>query len=115
MITHILGPFFQDNLANIVNKQKFFAMSFDELLNKIAQKSQMDLVICFCKGRDPVDTRYLTSAFLRGAKATDSGSLYICAYGTRALYEKFDQRINGWAKCKQKIFSRFESGFSLGS
>ena len=45
VVTYGLGPFFQDQLSDIVRKCKFFSISFDESLNKVSQKGQMDIVI----------------------------------------------------------------------
>ena len=47
VITYGLGPYFQRELAEIIKKCKFYAVSFDESINKIAQKSQMDIVVRF--------------------------------------------------------------------
>lgn len=69
VITYGLGPFFQDSVVSEVSKCDFFAVSFDESLNKVAKKTQMDLVVRFFTQK--VETRYLTSTFLQGAKACD--------------------------------------------
>lgn len=71
VITYGLGPFFQTSNADTASKSKYIAASMDESLNKIAKKSQMDLVIRFCRGDGLVETRYLTSVFLQGSKASD--------------------------------------------
>lgn len=69
-VTYGLGPHFQKDLANLIRNAKFFSASFDEVLNKVAQKGQMDLVVKFWKD-DKVETRYLNSCFLQAACATD--------------------------------------------
>lgn len=58
-----LGPYFQNELANFVKKCDSFSVSFDESLNKIAQKGQMDIFVRVWDERRAV-TRYLTSTFL---------------------------------------------------
>ena len=45
VVTYGLCPFFQDQVSDIVRKCKFFSISFDESLNKVSQKGQMDIVI----------------------------------------------------------------------
>lgn len=47
VVTHGLGPYLQEELSTYVQKQKYFSISFDESLNKVSQKGQMDLVIRF--------------------------------------------------------------------
>ena len=71
VITYGLGPYIQKELAYVVKSCKFFAISFDESLNKIAQKEQMDLVVRYWNDKDQISTRYLTSCFIEGAKAED--------------------------------------------
>lgn len=66
-----LAPHFKSQLLAEIAKSKF-VVSFDESLNKISQKQQMDIVIRFWDlNNEQVSTRYLTSAFLTGAKAVD--------------------------------------------
>lgn len=70
--TYGIGPFFQNRLAQEVSLCPFYSISFDESLNKVSQKGQMDLVVRYwdCKS-DEVATRYLTSNFLGHACASD--------------------------------------------
>ena len=63
-ITYGLGPYFQCELASDVRKSEFYSVAFDESLNKVAQKGQMDQVVKFWKGDEKVETRYLNSSFL---------------------------------------------------
>lgn len=66
-----LAPHFKNQLMFDFAKSRF-VVSFDESLNKISQKQQMDFVIRFWDDKsNQVSTRYLTSAFLTGAKAAD--------------------------------------------
>lgn len=72
VITYGLGPFFQQNLVDDVKLAQFYAVSFDESLNEVAQKGQMDLVVRYWDHhKGEVCTRYLTSVFLNSATAED--------------------------------------------
>lgn len=73
-----LGPYFQEELANKIRNSDFFAISFDESLNKVAQKCQMDLIVRFWND-EKLDTRYLTSCFLDGATAVDILTAFLAA------------------------------------
>ena len=70
VITYGLGPYFQKELSYIVKFCDYYAISFDESLNKITQTEQMDLVVRYwAEGK--IHTNYLTSVFLNGSKAVD--------------------------------------------
>lgn len=47
VMTYGLGPYFQKQLSSDINKCGATCISFDESLNKIAQKNQMDIVARF--------------------------------------------------------------------
>ena len=69
-IVHGLAPYFSEALVLALQECPFFVACFDEALNKVAQKGQMDIVIRFwdCSVKQ-VSTRYLTSVFLGHAMA----------------------------------------------
>lgn len=72
VVTYGLGPYFQNQLSSIVQKCPFFAISFDESLNKISQLGQMDIVVRFWNDeKNQADTRFLTSVFLGHATSDD--------------------------------------------
>lgn len=72
VVTYGLCPFFQDQLASTLKTCKFFSVSFDESLNQVAQKGQMDIIVRFWNSStNEVCTRYLTSAFLGHATSGD--------------------------------------------
>lgn len=71
-ITYGLAPYFANELLSVVRECRHFVISFDESLNKIAQRQQMDLIIRFWDlVENSVQTRYLTSVFLSRATASD--------------------------------------------
>lgn len=50
----------------------YFSVSFDESLNRVAQKGQMDIIVRYWDERlNQVSTRYLTSAYLGHACTED--------------------------------------------
>ena len=79
VISHGLGPYFQSELSKLIQQCEFYTVSFDESLNKVAQKGQMDIIIRFWKN-DQVNTRYLTSTFLGHATAADLLSAFTKAF-----------------------------------
>ncbi|XP_063243684.1 uncharacterized protein LOC134542976 [Bacillus rossius redtenbacheri] len=71
-IVYGLAPYFHKELLQEISQCDFFVISFDESLNKIAQKEQMDIVIRFwSKSKDTVSTHYFTSVFLGHTTAAD--------------------------------------------
>lgn len=72
VINYGLAPYFKESLRNEVKAAKHFVVCFDEALNKVAQKGQMDIVVRFYDEKaGEVRTRYFNSAFLGRAQATD--------------------------------------------
>ena len=70
--THGLYPHFQDVTHENLSIADIFAVSYNESLNKIAQKPQMDISVRFIDPKDSlIKTRYLTSEFLSSCKALD--------------------------------------------
>ena len=69
-ITFGLAPFFRDKLLHNLRSCSRIVVCFDEALNKIAQKGQMDIVIRFWDAQSKsVAVRYLNSAFMGHADA----------------------------------------------
>ncbi|CAI6352627.1 unnamed protein product [Macrosiphum euphorbiae] len=72
VIIYGLGKYFSESLISEVLDSDFFSISFDESLNKISQKEQMDIIVRFwCKSSNKVISRYLTSCFLGHTTAID--------------------------------------------
>ncbi|XP_065306041.1 uncharacterized protein [Dermacentor albipictus] len=64
-ICHDIAPFFQKKLLSALAEVSYIAVAFNESLNKVAQKEQMDVLVRYCDLADAtVKTRYLTSCFL---------------------------------------------------
>jgi len=72
VITYGLSPYFQELLSSTVQNCPNFTISFDESLNKVSQRGQMDIVVRFWNDEtNRVSTRYLTSAFLGHSTSVD--------------------------------------------
>ncbi|GBN47272.1 hypothetical protein AVEN_47705-1 [Araneus ventricosus] len=72
MIVYGIAPFLKQNLLDEILVSEHFVVDFDESINKVSQKQQMDINIRFwdrCENR--VKTWYLTSAFLGWTRASD--------------------------------------------
>ena len=69
VISFGLAHYYKRKLDDIMMKSEFLCAQFDESLNKISQKGQMDLHIRFMDENGLVQSRYITSAFLGRATA----------------------------------------------
>ena len=67
-ITHGIAPYFRQLLISDLSAAKFFVVLFDESMNKISQKGQMDIYVRYLRN-DQVLTRFFTSVFLLRAKS----------------------------------------------
>lgn len=71
-ILYGLAPYFHGELLEMCSQCEHFVAGFDESLNKICQKGQMDVMIRFWSDKDnEVCTRYYGSVFLGHATAAD--------------------------------------------
>ena len=69
-IVHGIAPYFSEQLLQSIQECPYFVACFDEALNAVAQKGQMDIVIRFWDGStNLVATRYLMSVLLGHATA----------------------------------------------
>lgn len=60
-----LAPFFKNELLAVLSSLESYVICFDESLNKVVQKNQMDIHVRFWQNNvNAVKTRYLTSVFL---------------------------------------------------
>ena len=72
VINYGIAPYIEQCLLDEVAISRFYALSFDESLNKKLQKGQMDILVRYWNiDKEISETRYLTSEFLGGAKADD--------------------------------------------
>lgn len=71
-ICHGIAPYFRRQLLSSLSSVPYAVVAFDECLNKVAQKQQMDVLVRYWDGC--VKTRYLTSCFLGHSCAEDLAS-----------------------------------------
>ena len=72
MINYGLAPYFLREFQENCKKYDFLVLGFDESLNKIVQKGQMDVFIRFFDPEtNQVCTRYYNSSFLGHSTADD--------------------------------------------
>lgn len=75
-----LAPYFFRSLQDLCNKSEYLVIGFDESLNKVAQKGQMDVFVRFWdRLKNQVSTRYYGSSFLGHATASDLLSSFLDA------------------------------------
>lgn len=71
-INYGLAPYFLHELQRMCDKCAYIVVGFDESLNKIVQKSQMDVFIRFWDSEiDQVCSRYYSSSFLGHSTSAD--------------------------------------------
>lgn len=72
LITHGLAPFFLKQLTDVLDECDEIVVGFDESLNRISQRQQMDVSVRFWDDvKETVTSRYLGSAFLTSCTASD--------------------------------------------
>jgi hypothetical protein len=72
LINFAIAPYFHEKLLLSATGATAYVICFDESLNEIAQRGQMDLIIRFWDDdKQQVATRYLTSVFMGHATAED--------------------------------------------
>ncbi|KAH6935107.1 hypothetical protein HPB50_003423 [Hyalomma asiaticum] len=76
-ICHGIAPYFRNMLLSSLVNVPYLVVCFDEALNKVTQKQQMDVLIRYWDAADDsVKTRYLTSCFLGHTCAEDLASAF---------------------------------------
>ncbi|KAH6947963.1 hypothetical protein HPB50_022279 [Hyalomma asiaticum] len=76
-ICHGIVPYFRNMLLSSLINVPYLVVCFDEALNKVTQKQQMDVLIRYWDAADnSVKTRYLTSCFLGHTCAEDLASAF---------------------------------------
>ena len=75
MITYGLAPYFTDNLRSIltsIDPVPLYSVSFDESMNRILQRGQMDLHVRYwCDTKKIACTRYWVSVYTEKATTLD--------------------------------------------
>lgn len=95
-ISYGLAPHFKNRLVDEVAKCESFVVCFDEAFNKIAKRSQMDLVVRFWNNElNKVATRYLTSTFMGHTTANDILDHFISGLSMLPLYKLLQTSMDG--------------------
>ena len=68
-IVYGLVPYFQHMLTDLIKKLDKVVVIFDESMNKISRKNQMDIFLKFWDDKKLVTTRYFGSVFLKRGTA----------------------------------------------
>lgn len=64
MLTYGLGEYYSEKATDTVLSADQFVVMFDESLNKVSAKCQMDLHVRYINDKNMVETKYIYSAFL---------------------------------------------------
>lgn len=98
LITYGIAPYFTAELLNMLADCNEFIIGFDETLNKIVQRQQMDVGVRFWNERtNKVEARYVGSAFLSSTRSNDLvNGMKQCFFANPGLLKKVIQcSING--------------------
>ena len=96
VIVHGLAPYFHDNVAKVLNDCNFFIACFDETLNHVVQREQMDVHIRFWdETQRNVATRYFASAFLGHARAPDLLEKFKGVFNEKSLSKLIQVSMDG--------------------
>ena len=96
VIVHGLAPYFHDNVAKVLNDCNYFVACFDEALNHVVQRGQMDVHIRFWnETQGKVATRYLASAFRGHARATDLLEKFKGVFNEKSLSKLIQVSMDG--------------------
>lgn len=95
-IVHGLAPYFLKKLQEILDNCQFIVISFDESLNKVVSKQQMDVAVRYWdREANQVKTRYFSSVFLHSSKAVDLKNGLIEAVGIQNLSKIIQVGMDG--------------------
>lgn len=93
LLVHGLAPYFHNQLLSTVKNCTDIVIGFDESLNKISQRGQMDIFVRFWwQDTDQVSTRYFKSNFLEHATFADLLRAFTTALTELDLYFLFFRR-----------------------
>lgn len=106
LIVHGISPLFEQHLIDEVSTTKFFVLGFDESINKVTQKQQMDLNIHFKNEVDKeISTLYLTPVFLGRTRACDLLSAFTEATRHLDINKKLLQLSMDGPNVNKKFFN----------
>ena len=72
VVTHGLGPYFHTRLTAMLNSCSEYVVCFDEALNRVVQRGQMDIIMRYWDTEtNLISSHYFNAAFLGHATADD--------------------------------------------
>ena len=93
---HGLAPYFKETLEHDIQKCPAYVVCFDEALNKISRRGQLDIVIRYWStDANQVATRYFNSVFLGYATAVDLKRHFIAGLSGLALNKLIQVSMDG--------------------
>ncbi|XP_062564961.1 uncharacterized protein LOC134227461 [Armigeres subalbatus] len=105
LLTYGIAPYYTKELMSALEECVEFAIGFDETLNKISQRQQMDIGVRFWNRiSGQVESRYLGSAFLSSTKAKDlvdgikerfSSIIWITQENDSVVYGRAQRKLEG--------------------
>ena len=95
-ITHGLAPYFHNELKNSISQCRYLVACFDESLNDVVQKGQMDICLRFWDIKaTKVTTRYYSSSFLGHATASNLFDSFTDTLGESLLLKVLQVSVDG--------------------
>ena len=111
IINHGLGPYYERNINDIMCNSEFLVAQFDESLNKVSQRGQMDLHVRYIDDDNLVQTKYVTSTFLGRANAENLSDLTSC-FSDNSFIEKIIQLSMDGPAVNWKLLGLFKDELS---
>ena len=108
LINHGLAPYFERINSQIIQSSDFFVAQFDESLNKVSQRGQLDLHVRYMDSENLVQTRYISSAFLGKATAEDLMKVLKECFPNEMALEKVIQLSMDGLAVNWKLFQIFK-------
>lgn len=114
-ITYGLRNFFEQELIDLISLSDEVVVGFDESLNSVSNKQQMDIVIRFWNDKlNEVSTRYLTSAFLGKTKAVDLLTAFEVSI-PKSIFNKIIQISMDGPNVNLRLLKRFARKYIIQS
>ena len=97
-VVYGIADYFRDELKSAINNSPYFSVSFDESLNSVVQKCQMDIGVRYWDvEKSTAATRYFTSKFLGHSTAEHLKTTFLSVLDELDYSNGAD--INGWSIC----------------
>ena len=108
VINHGIAVYFERQNLSVLKNCSYFVAQFDESLNKVSQRSQMDLHVRFIDNDDLVNSIYVTSAFMGKTTAEDLLKAFKSCFPDSLTLEKIIQLGMDGPNVNWKMSSMFQ-------